>query len=80
MVCRFLRILLGGVQTYVKDGVTGRCLPIGSTAQDFAKAIQEMFDSDKYYEYSKNARKYYEEKLNWDTWLTDFKKIANIKK
>jgi glycosyltransferase involved in cell wall biosynthesis len=63
------------VQTYVKDGVTGRCLPIGSTGEDFAIAIKEMIDSNKYKYYSDNSRKYYEEKLNWEVWLSDFKEL-----
>jgi glycosyltransferase involved in cell wall biosynthesis len=69
--------ITGGVETYVKDRVTGRCLPLGSTGEDFAKAIMEMFDSNKYYEYSQNARKYYEETLNWSKWLMEFQSILH---
>lgn len=68
--------LTGGTTTYVKDGVTGRCLPLGSTAEDFADVILEMFDRHKYQEYSMQARRYYEKELNWDAWLTEFKAIA----
>ena len=66
----------GGTATYVLDRVTGRCLPAGSTAEDFSNAIREMFDQNMYLKYSMQARKYYEEKLNWNAWLSEFKKIA----
>lgn len=66
----------GGTATYVWDRVTGRCLPAGSTAEDFSNAIREMFDQNLYQKYSMQARKYYEEKLNWSTWVSEFKKIA----
>lgn len=65
----------GGVMSYVKDGITGRGLKLGSTAKDFADAILEMLNQNKYEEWSKNARKYYEEELNWGVWLARCKEI-----
>lgn len=68
--------ITGGTTSYVRDKITGRCLPADSTAEDFSNAIQEMFDQNMYKKYSAQARKYYEDKLNWDTWLSEFQKIV----
>lgn len=59
----------GGTMSYVEDGKTGRGLKIGATADDFANAILEMLNSNKYTEWSRNARKKYETELNWHVWL-----------
>lgn len=65
----------GGVESYVEDGVTGRCLPLGSTGEDFAAAIMEIIENDRLEAYSKVARAKYEKELNWDSWLESFDKI-----
>lgn len=62
----------GGVESYVEDGVTGRCLPLGSTGQDFANAIMEIVENGRLEELSKAARKKYEKELNWNSWLVSF--------
>lgn len=77
MVFLFLHILQEGT-TYVKNGITGCCLPLGSTAEDFANSIREMLDCNKYQEYSVQARKYYEEKLNWSVWQTSFNNLIDF--
>lgn len=69
--------ITGGTTTYVKDRITGRCLSLGSTAEDFANSIREMLDCNIYQEYSIQARKYYEEKLNWDAWQVSFNNLIN---
>ena len=39
----------GGVPDYVRDGVNGACLPVGTPAEGFANAVQEMLqDADRY--------------------------------
>ncbi|MCR4902017.1 MAG: glycosyltransferase family 4 protein [Butyrivibrio sp.] len=65
----------GGTQTYVEDGVTGRCLPLGSTGKDFADAIMDMLIRGKLPEYSVNARIKYERQLNYDFWMEAFDSI-----
>lgn len=65
----------GGVESYVEDGVTGRCLPLGSTGEDFAIAIMDIIENGRLEAYSKAARAKYEQELNWDSWLNSFDKI-----
>lgn len=65
----------GGVMSYVDEGRTGRGLELGATGKDFAFAILQMLNEGKYPEWSLNARKKYENELNWDKWYSDFKKI-----
>ena len=62
----------GGIPNYVEDGVTGRRLPLGSTAEDFAKAIEGIICEGHYEEFSQNARKQYEEEINWRHWKCVF--------
>lgn len=65
----------GGVESYVEDGVTGRCLPLGSTGVDFANAILDILDNNHLESYSRAARMKYEKELNWDSWLKSFDEI-----
>lgn len=74
MVCH-LSPIKRGVEDYVEDGVTGRCLPLGSTGKDFANTIMEIIENGCLEEYSKAARKKYERELNWNSWLASFDHI-----
>lgn len=65
----------GGVESYVEDGVTGRCLPLGSTGKNFANAIMDIIENGRLEAYSKAARAKYEKELNWDSWLKSFDAI-----
>ena len=68
----------GGTTTYVQDGVTGSCLKPGSSAEEFAKAIDGIISGGKLSEYAANARTKYEQELNWDTWLSSFSEILHL--
>lgn len=65
----------GGVESYVEDGVTGCCLPLGSTGEDFANAIMDIIENGRLDAYSKAARAKYEKELNWNSWLKSFNAI-----
>lgn len=65
----------GGVSTYVLDKVSGCCLPLESSGADFADAIKEIVEKDLLWNYSNNARKQYEDRLNWKVWLNEFDRI-----
>lgn len=67
----------GGVNDYVEDSVTGRCLNISSGAAEFKKVIEESIQSGDIERYSINARKKYENELNWEVWLKQFESIYN---
>lgn len=63
------------MENYVEDGITGCCLPLGSTGEDFAAAIMDIIENGRLEAYSKAARAKYEEELNWDSWLKSFDAI-----
>ncbi len=65
----------GGIGNYVLDGVNGYKLPIGSTGEDFAKAIIALVKSGKIPVFADQARELYRTKLNWERWSDGFKKI-----
>ncbi|MFT8710354.1 MAG: glycosyltransferase family 4 protein [Sporolactobacillus sp.] len=65
----------GGTMTYVEDGVTGRGLQLGSTADDFADAILDMLNHGNLQQWSDQARQKYEKELNWNVWLTECIKL-----
>ena len=65
----------GGVEDYIIDGETGRLLPLGSTGEDFGRAIKEAIVSGKMVEMSKAARSYYNDTLNWTAWTKSIKGV-----
>lgn len=68
----------GGVGDYVKNNINGYRLPIDSTAEDFAKKIIEYVHNPKLVEdMKKNARKMYENELNWNVTGSNLRKIVN---
>lgn len=58
----------GGVSSYVLDDVNGFTMPLNSTADDFAKKIAECKADGRLRSFSKNARRLYEDRFNWDVW------------
>ncbi|MBQ3234668.1 MAG: glycosyltransferase family 4 protein [Clostridia bacterium] len=66
----------GGVGSYVINGENGFRLPLGSTGEDFAKAISNLIDDgEKYYSMSVRARELYEERYNISAWLNSFNSL-----
>ena len=67
----------GGVTTVVKHAETGLLLPPGSTADDFAAAIQQLVsDASKYEAFSRNAIEDSHKRLNWDVWAQMIRAIC----
>ena len=65
---------VGGIVDIVINDKTGIILPKGSNAEDFALKISELIsDPIKYKEMSVNARKRYDELLNWDVFTASLK-------
>lgn len=56
----------GGVSDYVVDDLNGFVLPVTSSPADFASVIRNKI-LPKYHTYSKNARNFFVDKLNWDS-------------
>ena len=58
----------GGVPSAVADGRTGRLLPAGASAADYAATILDLFsNSDAYRRLALSAQREYEQRLNWAT-------------
>ena len=58
----------GGVSDYVRHGISGFCLPPGSSPKVFGKAILETLrDETRYEKLAANAFHEYETRLNWKT-------------
>ena len=68
--------LTGGTLDYVEDGVSGRCFALTCRGKEFAEAITDALESGEMEKYSYNARRKYEEELNWEVWLKHFEDIA----
>jgi len=66
----------GGLDTTVKDGVSGIVLPKSSPAEDYAQIILDLIsDPDRYYTLMKTSMERYRKELNWSVLG---KKIYNI--
>lgn len=58
----------GGVPDYVRTGVNGVCLPVGTTAMGFAQAIQSILqDDDQFEALCVGAYDEYASRLNWQS-------------
>lgn len=60
----------GGVSSIVEDGKTGFLLPENASAKDYADLIEREILShpDRLKQISENARRKYDEQLNWKVW------------
>jgi glycosyltransferase involved in cell wall biosynthesis len=68
----------GGVCSAVTNGENGYTLPLSATSQDFAQLIADIFQDDaRYYALIQSSRIAYEERLNWDVWAHNGRKIIS---
>jgi len=66
----------GGVSEIVKNGINGFVLPYDSTPKDFGDKIIKVYnDNDLYYSMIVSSREYFEERLNWEVWGKEMKKV-----
>jgi glycosyltransferase involved in cell wall biosynthesis len=71
----------GGISTPVKQGVNGYLLAPNSKGEDYANQVIAIFENRKLFkEMQVNARKRYDELLNWDAWAINLKKHLLEKK
>ncbi|MBN2087437.1 glycosyltransferase family 4 protein [Candidatus Peregrinibacteria bacterium] len=67
---------VGGVTSLIKNGINGFALPYEATGKEYAEVITKIWNNkEKYRELSANARKRFEDELNWEHWAKEIKKI-----
>jgi glycosyltransferase involved in cell wall biosynthesis len=68
----------GGVTEVVKDGINGYALDFDAGHVEYGEKIINLFTSDRlYYQMIKSSRDYFEQKLNWNTWGLDIRRILD---
>lgn len=66
----------GGVTDIVENGKTGFALPENAQPEQYAEEIEKLINNPEIIrELSLNARKKYDEELNWEVWGKEMKKI-----
>ena len=65
---------VGGISSFVQQGVNGYMLPLSATGEDFARHIQEILADPALYQHLRQqSRVLYEQVLNWDVWVAKLK-------
>jgi glycosyltransferase involved in cell wall biosynthesis len=66
----------GGVEGHLKNGVNGFLVDYNDKGKGYAEQIEKLIkDPEQYIALRKSSRRLYEDKLNWDSWAEEFKKI-----
>jgi glycosyltransferase involved in cell wall biosynthesis len=69
----------GGVSSVVVSGNTGLLLSHSADAKDYANQIETLLNQpDKIKKLAQNARKKYEQELNWKVWGNKMKEMINL--
>jgi len=60
---------IGGISDVVRDGENGRVLRTEAAAEDYADAIEDLWQDRRRYEaLRRSSRDAYEQRLNWRAW------------
>ena len=65
----------GGVSDYVIEGESGHLLPIGSSGEDFGKAIKNCLETGEMEKLSIGAVKVAKNRLTWDAWAARMREV-----
>ena len=65
----------GGVGDYVLEGESGHLLPLGSSGEDFGKAIKRSLEDGEMRKLSIGASRVAKERLNWDAWADSMEEV-----
>jgi glycosyltransferase involved in cell wall biosynthesis len=61
---------VGGISSFIQQGVNGYMLPLAATGEDFARQMQQLLaDPVRYQSLRQQSRSQYEAVLNWDVWF-----------
>jgi glycosyltransferase involved in cell wall biosynthesis len=70
----------GGVSSYVQDNINGYLLPLEAKGKDYADIIYRIHtNQEAYNSLSQSSRKLFEDKLNWDVWGINVRKLISEK-
>ncbi len=59
----------GGLPSVVRDGETGRVVPLGTALEGWIEAVEEVCGCpDRYRAFARAALARYESELNWEVW------------
>ena len=72
---------VGGISSFVQQGVNGYMLPATAMGEDFAHQIKQLLDDPSRYErLRQQSRDEYEARLNWDTWALSLRQELDKRK
>jgi glycosyltransferase involved in cell wall biosynthesis len=67
----------GGVEGHLKNGVNGFLVDYNDKGKGYAEQIEKLIkEPEQYIALRKSSRILYDEKLNWNSWTEEFKKIV----
>ncbi|WP_201979540.1 glycosyltransferase family 4 protein [Hymenobacter rubidus] len=67
---------VGGISSFIQEGVNGFMLPLSATGHDFALRIQKILaDPTSYQQLRYRSRQQYEHTLNWDVWSKKLQQV-----
>ena len=66
----------GGTSSGVKDGINGFLLEAGSPPSAFGEVILSILKSGNYEKLCKTTKDFYNDRLTWDAWLSDFVELT----
>ena len=71
---------VGGISSFVQQGVNGYMLPLSATGEDFARLIQQLLTDPVFYQrLRQQSRELYEQVLNWDVWVEGLKQALETR-
>jgi glycosyltransferase involved in cell wall biosynthesis len=71
---------VGGIGSFVQEGVNGYMLPLSASGEDFAHHIQQILAVPALYQcLRQQSRELYEQVLNWDVWVEGLKQALEVR-
>lgn len=71
---------VGGISSFVQEGVNGYMLPLSASGEDFAYHIQQILAVPALYQrLRQQSRELYEQVLNWDVWVEGLKQALEAR-
>lgn len=69
----------GGIEGHLTEGINGFLVDYSDSGAAYAAKIEQLIlNPEKYVSLKKSTRKEYIERLNWEHWTEEFRKIINL--